>query len=307
MMKNINKAKIKRIFFGLNFTDGLIYKIFLYILLITFSYIYLYPLLFMGVTSIMGVEDLINQGVRWVPTSFETTNYRRAFEVLNLGESIFTTTGYVLQVSIAATMSSALIGYGFARYEFPLKKTFFVLMLTTFILPPQLLMVAQAPLFNQLGLINTIWSMVLPALFGQGINQAIFILIFYQFFRSIPKVLNESAEIDGASQFKVFYTINLPLAIPSIVIVFLFAFVWYWNDTFMVSLYARSIDTLPIMLQRFRASYETLYPSGSDASTINEGIIMAGNVLTILPLLVLYFVGQRQFTQSIDKTGITGE
>jgi multiple sugar transport system permease protein len=75
----------------------------------------------------------------------------------------------------------------------------------------------------------------------------------------------------------------------------------------MVSLYARSIDTLPIMLQRFRSSYETLYPSGSDASTINEGIIMAGNVLTILPLLVLYFVGQRQFTQSIDKTGITGE
>ncbi len=108
MKKNITKAKVKRFLLGMNFTDGLIYKIVLYGLLITFSYVYLYPILYMAVTSFMGVDDLVNQGVKWVPSSLELTNYQQAFKVLDLGNSVFKTTGYVLQVSIAATVSSAL-------------------------------------------------------------------------------------------------------------------------------------------------------------------------------------------------------
>ena len=292
---------------GIQFTDGLIYKGIVVTLLISFSYIYLYPVLFMLTSSFMNVEDLINPGVKWVPTTFIFDNYSKAIDVLQLPSAAFDTTFYVLRVSLSATISSALIGYGFANFKFPLKKILFALMLATYILPSQVTMVANMLIFRNFGIMSSESAMLLPAIFGQGYNAAIYILIFYQFFKSIPHVLTESAEIDGASPFKVFYKIAIPLAIPSILIVFLFSFVWYWNETFMTGLYVGGQVTLPLKLQAFRASYETLFPPGSFGSELNEAIVLAGNVMTILPLLILYFLAQRFFTESIDRTGITGE
>lgn len=292
---------------GMQFTDGLLYKIIVLLLLISFSYIYLYPMLFMLTSSFMNVDDLINPGVRWVPTILEIENYNRAIQVLELPAAVFDTTGYVLKVSVSATISSALIGYGFAKFKFPFKNVLFGFMLATFILPSQVTMVANMLIFRNLGIMSSESAMVLPAIFGQGYNAAIYILIFYQFFKTIPHVLMESAEIDGAGPFKVFYKIALPLAIPSFLIVFLFSFVWYWNETFMTGLYVGDQITLPLKLQAFRASYETLFPPGSFGSELNEAIMLAGNMLTILPLLLLYFLAQRFFTESIDRTGITGE
>jgi multiple sugar transport system permease protein len=292
---------------GMQFTDGLLYKGIVILLLVSFSYIYLYPMLFMLTNSFMSVEDLINPGVKWVPTVFITENYTRAIDVLGLPKAALDTTFYVLRVSIAATVSSALIGYGFANFNFPFKKILFALMLATYILPSQVTMVANMLIFRNLGIMSSESAMLLPAIFGQGYNAAIYILIFYQFFKSIPHVLTESAEIDGATPFRVFYKIALPLAIPSILIVFLFSFVWYWNETFMTGLYVGGQVTLPLKLQAFRASYETLFPPGSFGSELNEAIVLAGNVMTILPLLILYFLAQRFFTESIDRTGITGE
>ncbi|MFU8792534.1 MAG: carbohydrate ABC transporter permease [Acholeplasmataceae bacterium] len=305
--RQILKQKARRFLFGMNFVDGLVYKIIIYTLLISFSYIYLYPVLFMLVNSFMTVDDLINPGIKWIPTVLEYSNYQRAMSVLEFPGSIFSTTGYVLRVSILVTISSAIIGYGFAKFNFPLKNLLFALMLATFILPSQVTMVANMLIYRNLGLMSTQWSMILPAIFGQGINAAIYILIFYQFFKTIPGVLMESAEIDGASQFRIFTRIAIPLAVPSIIIVFLFSFVWYWNETFITSLYVGGQVTLPLKLQAFRASYETLFPPGTPGSELNEAIMLAGNMITILPLLLLYFVAQRYFVESIDRTGITGE
>ncbi|MEF3693282.1 MAG: carbohydrate ABC transporter permease [Acholeplasmataceae bacterium] len=301
------KIKIRKFLFGMNFVDGFIYKFIIMTLLISFSYIYLYPILFMTVNSLMTVDDLINPGVKWIPTTLEFENYARAIQVLELPRSVLTTTGYVLKVSISVTLSSAIIGYGFSRFRFPLKNVLFVLMLATFILPSQVTMVANMVIFKNLGLMSTQNAMIYPAILGQGVNAAIYILIFYQFFKTIPSVLMESAEVDGASQFRIFTHIAVPLAVPSFLIVFLFSFVWYWNETFITSLYVGSRITLPLKLQAFRATYETLFPPGSFGSELNEAIMLAGNMLTILPLLVLYFVAQRYFVESIDRTGITGE
>jgi len=301
------KQKIRKFMFGMNFVDGFIYKFIIMTLLISFSYIYLYPVLFMTVNSLMSVDDLINPGVKWIPTSLEFQNYARAIKVLELPGAVLSTTAYVLKVSISVTVSSAIIGYGFARFRFPLKNILFILMLATFILPSQVTMVANMVIFKNLGLMSTQKAMIYPAILGQGVNAAIYILIFYQFFKTIPSVLMESAEVDGASQFRIFTHIAIPLAIPSFLIVFLFSFVWYWNETFITSLYVGSRITLPLKLQAFRASYETLFPPGTFGSELNEAIMLAGNMLTILPLLVLYFVAQRYFVESIDRTGITGE
>ena len=301
------RAKIHKFLVGKTFTDGFMYRLVVYVLLLSFSYIYLYPLLFMVVNSLKSVDDLINPGVQWIPTSLVWENYTRAFEVLNLPQSFLDSTSYVLKVSVAVTLSSALIGYGFARFNFPFKKLFFAFMLATFILPSQVTLVANMLIFRNLGIISTEWSMLLPAISGQGINAAIYILIFYTFYKTIPGILIESAEVDGASQFRIFRTIVLPLAIPSFVIVFLFSFVWYWNESYITGLYVGARVTLPLWLQAFRSSYETLFPPGTPGAELNEAILLAGNLLTILPLLLIYFFGQRLFTQSIDKTGITGE
>lgn len=299
--------KAKRLFLGIKGSDGLLYQSIIYILLLSFSYVYLYPVLFMIVNSFKTVDDLINPGVRWIPTIFYIENYLRAYQVLGLPNSVIDATVYVLKVSGSVTVSSAIIGYGFARFDFPLKKLLFALMLATFILPNQVTMVANVLIFRNLNIISTEWTMILPALSGQGINHAIYILIFYQFYRTIPQILLESAEVDGSSQWGVFTKIVLPLTVPSFVIVFLFSFVWYWNESYITGLYVGGQANLPLMLQAFRASYETLFPAGTPGAELNEAILLAGNTLTILPLLLIYAFGQKLFTQSIDKTGITGE
>ena len=307
MISQARKQKIKRIIMGMNFTDGLLYKAIIVLLLISFSYIYLYPLLYMFTNSLMGSNDLINDGVRWIPTEIYFKNYSQAFQVLDVKNSLWRTVSYVLKASVLSTVSAAVIGYGFARFDFPFKRLMFVLMLVTFILPSQVTLTASVSVIRDLGLISTEGAMLYPAALGQGINAAIFILIFYQFFRTIPNVLIESAEIDGASEFRIFAKIEIPLAIPSIVIVFLFSFVWYWNETFLTSLVTGDQLTLPLRIMSFRAQYETLFPPGSPGAALNEGVILAANVLVITPLLIIYFLGQKQFTESIDRTGITGE
>jgi multiple sugar transport system permease protein len=182
MMKLLNisvsrQQKLRKMLLGKNLTDGLIYRLVIYLLLISFSYIYLYPLFFMVVNSLKSVDDLINPGVQWIPTALIWENYERAFQVLNLPESFFESTGYVLRVSVAATLSSAMIGYGFARFEFPFKKLFFAIMLATFILPQQVTMVANMLIYRDLNIISSESARLFPALTGQGINAAIYFCI----------------------------------------------------------------------------------------------------------------------------------
>lgn len=306
-MKTKFKNKYKKVLLGNNFSDGLIFKILIIILLVSFSYIYLYPMLFMFFNSIKSLDDLLDTGVKWVPTKLYINNYVKAWQVLGMPNSIFESIWYVLKVSLFATATSALVGYGFATFNFPLKKILFALMLISFILPPQVLMVALNGIYLRLGIVGTEYTMLLPAIFGQGINQSIFILLFYQFFKQTPKVLLEQAEIDGASPFKVFKSIALPSAIPSIIIVFLFSFVWYWNETFTTGLYTQTLPTIPLKISRFVSSYEALFPPGTAGNELNEAIKLAGQMLGILPLLIIYFILQKHFTESIDRSGIAGE
>lgn len=307
LKKIFNKNKIKHVLLGMHFTDGLLYKFVIYLLLIAFSFIYLYPLFFMIVNSIKNIDDLIDPGVNWVPKTLYFDNYNRAFKVLELPKSFFSSVWYVLKVSVLTTFTSAVVGYGFARFRFPLKRLFFALMLMTFILPPQVTMVSNILIFRKLGMMSNESSIMIPAFLGQGFNAAIYILIFHQFFKTVPKVLDESAQLDGASSFRIFRSISLPLAKPAIIIVFLFSFVWTWNETFVTGLFAGGTITLPLKLMAFADSYATIFPPGTPGAELNEAIKLAGNVLTILPLLVLYFIFQKWFTESIDRTGITGE
>lgn len=304
------RGKVRRLFWGgLAPQDGLLYKISIYVLLVAIGFVYLYPILFMAVTSVMPLEDLISTSVQWVPTYLNLDNYHRASKVLRFWPTLGSTLIVAGLPTLAQVVSTALIGYGFARYRFPLKSLLFGLMLSTFIIPAQVTMIPTYIMFRNYGLLGSVKTFIYPSLLGQGLKASIFILIFYQFFRQIPLTLEEAAQIDGAGHFRIFTRIALPLAKPAIVVVFLFSFVWYWNETYLAGLYfGNQLTTLQLELQRFSDAYLRMYPTGENVSNhLNEGIKLAGTLLSIAPLLVLYLFLQRWFVESADRAGITGE
>ncbi len=212
--------------------------------------------------------------------------------------------------SLLQTVVASLVGYGLARYRFWGKPLVFGLILATFIIPPQNTVIPQMLTYRSLGLLGDPLALILPALLGQGFRSAIFILIFYQSFVSLPKVLEEAARLDGAADLRIFLTIAVPSALPAYIVSFIFSTVWYWNETFLTVIYLEGgVTTLPMQLSRFVQAYENLYPPGTVNiyDRINEAVKMSGTFLNILPLLVIYFVLQRWFVESIEMTGITGE
>nr|WP_231618270.1 MULTISPECIES: carbohydrate ABC transporter permease [unclassified Fictibacillus] len=292
-------------------TDGLLYKLLIYGLLVGIGFVYLYPLLYMGVYSFKSLDDLLNPLVNWIPTQFYTGNYEQANKVLNFFSTLMETLYVTVLPALAQTAVAAVVGYGLARFDFRGKKIMFVLVLATFIIPPQVTLIPRYIFFNELNILGSLSAFLLPATFGQGLNSAIFILIFYQFFRAVPKALEEAAQLDGAGHFRIFFTIALPMALPAIIISFLFSFVWYWNETYLAAIYfGDALTTLPLQLQKFVATYQQMFPAEmgvSGGNQLNEGIKMAGTVLSILPLLIVYFITQRWFVEGVDRSGITGE
>ena len=198
--------------------------------------------------------------------------------------------------------------------DFKGKKIVMGIIILSFVLPSQITMIPTYVLYSNLGILNTIWAFILPALFAQGFKAPIFILIFWQFFRQIPKALIEASRIDGAGHFKSFFRIALPSAKPAFITVALFSFVWYWNESYLTELYVHGVygqsdwTTLVVQLDNFAANFSSYQQTATAGATnLNESINMSGTLLSILPLLILYFVLQRHFVESIDRTGITGE
>ena len=310
MLSKIDINKIKRFLFGSRSSYGALFTIVLYLLLIALGFVYLYPLLFMFVTSLKSPTDLLNPMVQWVPTEIYIGNYVKAWRVLNYPTTIVSSILVSVIPSLIQAAVCSVIGYGLARYRFKGKGLIFALIMATFIIPAQNTAIPQMLTFKSLGLLGNVFAIILPALFGQGYRSAIFILIFYQTFMSLPKVLEEAARLDGASDLKVFLLVGLPAAVPAFIVSIIFSTVWYWNESYLTLMFLEGgVQTLPMQLAKFTQAYENLYPSGmvNIFERLNEAVKLAGTFLNILPLLVMYFVLQKWFVESVEMTGITGE
>ncbi len=302
--------KARHILLGTRRGGGLVYAVVSYALLAGIGYVYVYPLLFMVVNSLKDLADVVSPVVRWVPRRFYTGNFVVSWSVLGLPKSFFVSLVASTIPALLQTAATALIGYGFARFAFPFKRLGLVLVLATFLVPAQVTLVPRYILFDRYHMIGTLLPAFLPALLGQGIKSAIFVLLFYQFFRMVPPALEQAAELDGAGKLRIFLSIAVPLSIPALIVAFLFSFVWYWNETYLSGLlFGQKLSTLPLQLQSFVDSYGRLYPSsdGSAVNRLNESIRTAATLITVAPLMLLYVVLQRQFVEGIDRTGITGE
>lgn len=315
LTNRLNKDKMRKTMMGSREKDGLIKKIVVYGLLICIGFVYLYPLLYMISNSFMTRADLQDTSISWIPSSLYFENYKQAA----MSMKYLTTLLQSIVVAGVPTLLNVIIcafaGYGFARFQFKGKNLLMGLLIFSYILPAQITMMPTYVMYSDMKLIGNLWSFILPALFGQGLNAPIFILIFYQFFKQIPKVLIEAAQIDGAGYFKSFFRIALPSAAPAIITVFLFSFVWYWNESYLTQLYVSGVfvkgdwTSLIVQLKTFDANYNQALQNTMDSVTMsnNESIRMAATMISILPVLLMYFVLQRYFVESIDRTGITGE
>ncbi len=307
-----SKKKRSRFFKRLFRGDGILYKIFLYLILIGISFIYLYPILRMLSMSLMSLEDLTDSQRNWIPSALYFQNYSKAFKALDyfkaLGDSLIVS----VIPSLISVIISAFVGYGLGVYEFKGKKVILVLIIFAFLVPTILTSLPTVVLYRTLHLTDSLWAYIIPALSGYGIRQSLLILIFYQFFRVLPKELFESAEIDGAGEFRIFLTIAVPLTLTAFLICFLYSFVWYFNETSLITLYfPKKYHTLASGLQSFRQQYEQSFGKtvtvGSLGELFNEGVLFAGTLLSIAPLILVYAVCQKWFIEGIDKSGIAGQ
>jgi multiple sugar transport system permease protein len=257
--------------------------------------------------SFKSLEDLLNPMIGQVPSKLYFKNFTDAYRTLAYFKTMGSSLSVTLLPALIQTFIASLVGYGFARFEFKGKKIWLLLVVMTYIIPPQVVMIPRYVLFHQLRLLNSWLAIVVPATFGQGLNSAIFILIFYQFFKQIPKALDEAAQIDGAGRIYIYFKVAIPLSIPSFITSFLFSFVWYWNETYLAGLFlGGKVKTLQMRLQSFVSEYNAIF-GGAAADFANEAIRMAATLLIILPMLIIYFILQRWFIEGIDKAGITGE
>ena len=313
--RKIDKYTVKRWIFGSKDTQGAGKLAVIYGLLICIGFVYLYPLLYMIAKSLMQRADLLDSSVNWIPSTLYVKNYVDAFTSMDFVRTLWQSVVVAGLPTLLNMVMCAVIGYGFARYEFPLKKVMLGILIFSFIIPPQITMMPNYLLYNDLHILDSIKAFLLPAFLGQGIKAQLYILIFFQLIRQITQALIDAAKIDGCGHFKTFFKIAVPSATPAILVVFLFSLVWYWNESYLTQLYVCGVlgdsywNTLMVALKGFNDSYSQAGGSvtGEAMGSLNEGIKMAATMLSILPVLLLYFVLQKQFVESVDRTGITGE
>jgi multiple sugar transport system permease protein len=256
--------KIRRAALGGHGRRGIIPQALIYVVLTSLGFVFAMPVLKMITTAVMTPQDQVDPKVIWVPTSLYFENIKTAFQIVNYGEGLFITIMLSVIPAILQTACAALVGYSFARFDYPLKKLWIALVVVFYVVPAQLTTIPKYMIFLVYKLVNTPWALYLPAFFGQGLKSGIFVLIFYQFFRSYPKSLDEAAEIDGSGRLKVFTRIALPMSGPAMVISIIFSVVWYWNETSQASLFigkssasklfgvnVTSLQTLPLRIATF--------------------------------------------------------
>lgn len=296
------------------------------VLVIGISFIILYPLIVKFSVSIMDERDLYDITVKYIPKHFTIENYKTAWQFMNYPKAFWNSFSLSMLASVMQLISCTLIAYGFARFNFPLKNLIFGLVIVTLVVPPQTIMI---PLFlhfrffdvfgiikaitgqKGINLLDSYWPFVLMSLTGSGMKNGLYIYILRQFFRGMPRELEEAAYVDGSSTLRTFATIMLPSAVPMMVTVFLFSFVWQWNDSFYSSLFLQKLLVLPMALSALAQNINQYYyweygqmanMSPAYASMMNN----TGSIMLVVPLFLIYLFAQRYFVESIERSGIVG-
>ncbi len=298
------------------------YKICRAILIFGLCFLIVQPLLNKISLSFMEEKDLYDSTIVNIPRNFSVAGYKLTATLMHYWKALGTTTGISLLVSVLQVAAATLVGYGFARYKFPFKNFWFFMVLLVIIVPPQTIMSSlylNFTYFNPLGLaklisgkpwnlINTMFPYLMLCIGCMGLKSGLYIYLIRQFFRNVPKDIEEAAYVDGCGKFKTFYRIMLPDAKPIITSCFLFAFVWQWTDKFYSQMFLRKYTLLSIELNGLSSTLDAFIKSTGVAEKATQAyssaIVATGTLMTIIPLLIIYVFAQKGFVESLSQSGI---
>lgn len=286
--------------------------VFLYALLIGAAYVFLFPFLYMLITSVKSSKDLSDVSVNWIPTSIKLDNFCIAARVLNYGTAFLNTLGMTLLSDLGHILSCSMAGYAFARYRFRGQNFWFVIVLLTIIVPVQNLIIPTYLMFAQVRLVNSYLPIVLPTFFGVGLRGGLLIFVFRQFFLGLPKEIEEAAKVDGCSFLRAFFTIVLPIARPTILVAGVLSTVWHWNSSFEPSIYISKEALKPLSTRIDQiVAYVNNPPmdvfdgvSSVSEQVINVAVLMAGCFLILAPLILAFAIVQHWFMEGVERSGL---
>ncbi|WP_373229830.1 carbohydrate ABC transporter permease [Cohnella sp.] len=285
------------------------------VMIIGFCFIILFPLFLRVSVAVRSRADIYDPTVLWIPRNFTLENLRIAIETTNYVESLLNTILISSSTTIIQLVSCALAAYAFARLPFKCSGLLFGLVIFTIVVPPQTIMIplyltyrnfdlfGLIPLFtgkSSLNLIDTFWPFLISSGTAMGLKNGLYIYIFRQFFRGIPIEIGEAALVDGAGVFRTFFKIVIPNAVPAIITVLLFSFVWQWNDSYYVSLFLKQVKVLSTSLMDMGMGLKEPDPVYT-SMLLNTGVL-----LMIAPLILMYLFVQRYFVESVERTGVVG-
>ncbi len=308
-----------------------IWPIFRFLILFGLAFVVMYPLMYMISTAFRPNEQMNDPSIVWLPKSLTLDNIKQTATVMKVDywdsadpfeNTLLNTVVINVLSSILQVVTCSITGYGFARFKFKGRGLLFGIVILMIIVPPQ---ITSIPLYLQyayfklfgiiplysggepVSIINSGLTMYLPALFANGIKAGLFIYIFRQFFRGLPKELEDAAYLDGCGPFETYVRIMVPNAKTSFLTVFLFSIVWYWNDFYVSSSFFTDNNTIALMLKNLDANLQQQLFDGQTVS-VRQIIVWleSGCLIAIVPLLVMYTFLQKYFIEGVERSGLTG-
>ncbi|MGG4143108.1 carbohydrate ABC transporter permease [Paenibacillus algorifonticola] len=287
------------------------------------SFVILYPILQKISTAIKSKTDLYSPIVIWIPQHYSLDNMKQAIAIMDYWQTLLNTFALSSTTTLLTAASCALAGYAFARLKFKGSKLLFGGVILTIMVPPTTILIpvylnlkdftlmGLIPLLTgkSINLLNTYWPFILTSITANSLRAGLYIFIFRQFFRGVPKEVEEAAYMDGAGVGQTFLRIMLPNAMPAIVTVLLFSFVWQWNDSFFTTTYLTSSKVMSTQLASLPYNLSIFLQDGASSKADPFYMSMVqdtGILLAILPLIILYLFVQRYFVESIERTGLVG-
>jgi len=313
-----------------NIIVDVIYKVFRAVLLFGLCFLILQPLLDKLSVSFMAQEDLFDATVISIPRNFSVSNYQISMSLLNYWSTLIQTAVFLTISALLQISACTLTAYGFARYKFPGKNALFMCVFLLIIVPPQTIMSSiylNFQFFDIFGIVKLITGKTLNLLgsptgylllsaTAMGLKSGLYIFLLRQYFRGVPKELEEAAYVDGCGRFYTFVRIMLPDAAPMLTSCFLFSFVWQWTDTLFTTLFMRNYKLISLALSKltdgFYHYWAGLNSWGSGTGGLMsqppiaylQAIVATGMLLCLAPMVLLYLVAQKAFVESLTQTGI---
>ena len=263
-----------------------------YLLLTAIAALMVGPFVWMVATSLMDPQDIFRIPPRWIPDRFDLRNYSAIMDVLPLGTLLMNSFTIAVSATIGQLLSCTLAAYAFARMDFRGKNTLYFILLATMMIPAQVTMIPTFLIMRAAGLIDTLYALIVPAFFGGAFGT----FLLRQFFTSIPRELDDAARMDGCGRFRILWSIYLPLSRPALATLGLFTFMTYWNDLLGPVIYLSSTEQATLTMG--------LASLQSGTMLARYDLLMAGSVLSVLPILLLLIVGQQWFVKGVATTGL---